>query len=50
MAKSIMVMDNGLQVCVIITELIMSFGSYGTGKSYIYKTNDIEHGTWTKPN
>ena len=24
------------------------FGSYGTGKSYIYKTNDIEHGTWTK--
>ena len=24
MAKTIMVMDNGLQVCVIITELIMS--------------------------
>lgn len=24
------------------------FGSYGTGKSYIYKTNDIEHGTWTR--
>lgn len=24
------------------------FGSYGTGKSYIYKTNDIENGTWTK--
>ncbi|MDO5560691.1 MAG: family 43 glycosylhydrolase [Oscillospiraceae bacterium] len=23
------------------------FGSYGTGKSYIYKTTDIEHGTWT---
>ena len=24
------------------------FGSYGTGKSYIYKTDDIEHGTWTR--
>ena len=24
------------------------FGSYGTGKSYIYKTNDIESGNWTK--
>ncbi|MBR6618666.1 MAG: family 43 glycosylhydrolase [Oscillospiraceae bacterium] len=24
------------------------FGSYGSGKSYIYKTNDIEHGTWTR--
>ncbi len=24
------------------------FGSYGTGKSYIYKTNDIENGKWTK--
>ncbi|MGN0585065.1 MAG: family 43 glycosylhydrolase, partial [Ruminococcus sp.] len=24
------------------------FGSYGTGKSYIYKTNDIENGTWTR--
>lgn len=24
------------------------FGSYGTGKSYIYKTDDIENGTWTK--
>lgn len=24
------------------------FGSYGTGKSYIYKTKDIENGTWTK--
>ena len=24
------------------------FGSYGTGKSYIYKTSDIEHGTWTR--
>ena len=24
------------------------FGSYGTGKSYIYKTNDLEHGTWTR--
>lgn len=24
------------------------FGSYGTGKSYIYKTNDIENGKWTR--
>lgn len=24
------------------------FGSYGTGKSYIYKTTDIENGEWTK--
>lgn len=24
------------------------FGSYGTGKSYIYKTADIENGTWTR--
>lgn len=24
------------------------FGSYGTGKSYIYKTKDIENGTWEK--
>lgn len=24
------------------------FGSYGTGKSYIYKTTDIENGKWTK--
>ena len=24
------------------------FGSYGTGKSYIYKTTDIEHGTWSR--
>ncbi len=24
------------------------FGSYGTGKSYIYKTDDIENGTWSK--
>lgn len=24
------------------------FGSYGTGKSYIYKTNDIENGVWTR--
>lgn len=24
------------------------FGSYGSGKSYIYKTNDIENGTWTR--
>ncbi|MBQ8922102.1 MAG: family 43 glycosylhydrolase [Oscillospiraceae bacterium] len=24
------------------------FGSYGTGKSYIYKTKDIESGNWTK--
>ncbi len=24
------------------------FGSYGTGKSYIYKTDDIEHGEWTR--
>ena len=24
------------------------FGSYGTGKSYIYKTNDIENGEWTR--
>lgn len=24
------------------------FGSYGTGKSYIYKTNDIESGNWTR--
>ena len=24
------------------------FGSYGTGKSYIYKTDDIENGTWTR--
>lgn len=24
------------------------FGSYGTGKSYIFKTNDIENGSWTK--
>lgn len=24
------------------------FGSYGTGKSYIYKTSDIENGTWTR--
>ncbi len=24
------------------------FGSYGTNKSYIYKTNDIESGNWTK--
>ena len=24
------------------------FGSYGTGKSYIYKTTDIENGTWTR--
>ncbi len=24
------------------------FGSYGSGKSYIYKTTDIEHGPWTR--
>ena len=24
------------------------FGSYGTGKSYIYNTSDIENGTWTR--
>lgn len=24
------------------------FGSYGTNKSYIYKTTDIENGTWTR--
>ena len=24
------------------------FGSYGTNKSYIYKTDDLEHGTWTR--
>ena len=24
------------------------FGSYGTGKSYIYKTTDIENGEWTR--
>ena len=24
------------------------FGSYGTGNSYIYKTTDIENGTWTR--
>ncbi len=24
------------------------FGSYGTGKSYIYKTKDIESGNWTR--
>ena len=24
------------------------FGSYGTNKSYIYKTNDIENGKWTR--
>ncbi|HRR78285.1 MAG TPA: family 43 glycosylhydrolase [Ruminococcus sp.] len=24
------------------------FGSYGTNKSYIYKTTDIENGEWTK--
>lgn len=24
------------------------FGSYGTGKSYIYKTDDIENGSWTR--
>ncbi len=24
------------------------FGSYGTGKSYIYKTKDIESGSWTR--
>lgn len=24
------------------------FGSYGTGKSYIYKTTDIESGKWTR--
>ena len=24
------------------------FGSYGTGKSYIYQTSDIEHGTWKR--
>ncbi len=24
------------------------FGSYGTDKSYIYKTSDIENGTWTR--
>ena len=24
------------------------FGSYGSGKSYIYKTDDIENGTWTR--
>jgi len=24
------------------------FGSYGTGKSYIFKTDDIENGTWTR--
>ena len=24
------------------------FGSYGTGKSYIYKTRDIENGTWDR--
>ncbi len=24
------------------------FGSYGSGKSYIYKTNDIENGSWTR--
>ena len=24
------------------------FGSYSTGKSYIFKTNDIENGSWTK--
>ena len=26
------------------------FGSYGSGKSYIYKTTDIENGTWTSMN
>ena len=24
------------------------FGSYGTGNSYIYKTDDIENGTWSR--
>lgn len=24
------------------------FGSYGSNQSYIYKTNDIENGTWTR--
>ena len=24
------------------------FGSYGSGKSYIYQTSDIENGTWTR--
>ncbi len=24
------------------------FGSYGTNKSYIFKTTDIEHGSWTR--
>lgn len=24
------------------------FGSYGSGKSYVYRTNDIENGTWTR--
>lgn len=24
------------------------FGSYGSGKSYIYKTKDIEHGEWSR--
>ena len=24
------------------------FGSYGSGKSYIYKTTDIESGNWTR--
>lgn len=24
------------------------FGSYGSNKSYIYKTDDLEHGTWTR--
>ena len=24
------------------------FASYGTGKSYIFKTNDIENGSWTR--
>lgn len=24
------------------------FGSYGTGNSYVYKTDDIENGTWTR--
>ncbi|MBE6847567.1 MAG: glycoside hydrolase family 43 [Ruminococcus sp.] len=24
------------------------FGSYGSGKSYIYQTKDIENGTWTR--
>ncbi|HAG14881.1 MAG TPA: glycoside hydrolase family 43 [Ruminococcus sp.] len=24
------------------------FGSYGTGNSYVYRTDDIENGTWTR--